>query len=249
MLLGFYRLKKAYLGTNGSLLGDAIKKLSIGDGKSHLWDKDKSALTQDVFKRLSGQRAALGKTHKELPPASVKEMDLDPIEDRVEVIANLIRKYSRLPQIRELAISIIARKCGDRWCVPEKHWQKEIKEIFDFVRANVRYVRDHPDVDQFSGPDRTLMQGGGDCDDASLVLGSLLMAVGHRVKLRVVQADNAPTWNHIYVLANVDGASKAWTPLDASVNAQAGWEVPGAAQCAKSKKPSGRVQKVKDFDV
>lgn len=234
-----------YSGIKG---GEPNKNKALGGAEpKRLWDADPAATAQLVFNKIKNERTSMLRDPNQ--PAVAKEMDLDPIEDRVAVIGRLIKKYSRLPEIREEAISIVAKRCGDKWCIKEKDWDNEVRAVFDYVRQRVRYVRDHYSVDQFSGPDRTLAVGAGDCDDYSIVLGSLLMAIGNRVKLRVVQADGGASFNHIYILANPDSSGRKWTPLDASVDAPAGWEVPGAATCARTKKPSGRVQRVKDFAV
>lgn len=73
------------------------------------------------------------------------------------------------------------------------------------------------------------------CDDMTILLGALLRSVGHQVRSRVVQTKDAASWNHIYLLVQVNGQ---WKPLDASVNKPAGWEV-----------PKEMLLKVKDFDV
>ena len=173
------------------------------------------------------------------------------IDQRVKYIKELILKSSASAPIVERARSIVARKCGDTWCVPEKDWWAEVKAIFDFCRKNLRYTRDHRIVDQFSSAEASLRMKAGDCDDGTILLGSLLMAIGYTVKCRVIQSQGASTWSHIYLMVGLPptGTPTRWVPLDWSVNKPAGWQVDGADESLRTGKPAGLVVKVKDFDV
>ena len=69
------------------------------------------------------------------------------------------------------------------------------------------------------------------CDDYSIVLGSLLGAIGYPVRLRVIRTHDAGLprgeFNHIYALVGLPpNAPQKWVPLDASVSEPAGWEAP-----------------------
>lgn len=215
-----------------------------------------------------GTAAALAEHGTRRPDA--RGMDLGPIDARVAVIRQLIRRYSGADRAfnrdprgaaivtywKELAVSIVSERCGDKWCVPEKNWEAEATALFNWTRKNFRYVRDPRDVDVFSAPDRTLATRGGDCDDASILLGTLCKCLGMDVRLRVIQTKDADTWSHIYLLVDPSGGdgvaarTKAkWVALDASMDKPAGWEAPGASQVAASSKPSGIVVRVKDYSV
>lgn len=182
------------------------------------------------------------------------------IEQRVSYIHDQLVKGSQSPRVIEKARAIVARKCenGDgtkRWCVPEKDWWGEVKALFDAVadanhELGLRYTRDHAWVDQFSSAEASMRLKAGDCDDGTILLGALLVSVGYRVKMRVIQSKGSDTWSHIYLLVGLPptGPTK-WVPLDWSVRKPAGWEVEGAEQCARTGRPAGLVLRVKDFDV
>lgn len=161
------------------------------------------------------------------------------IQERVKWIVHMIQKSRADPVIRAIAVREVSRKCNGRWCVSERDYEGEVKAIFDWTRKNVRYIRDRIDADQFHHARRTIQFGGGDCDDASIVLASLLQAIGYPVKLRVIQTSTGPDWDHIYVLAGVPpGNPTKLISLDASVDKPAGW-----------KPPQYMIRRVKDFDV
>lgn len=82
------------------------------------------------------------------------------------------------------------------------------------------------------GADVTTLQ----CDDFTIVLGSMLQSVGYPVACRVIRTKDSQDWNHIYLLCaippkeppmlnGIPDTSK-WVPLDASVPAKAGWQAP-----------------------
>ena len=62
------------------------------------------------------------------------------------------------------------------------------------------------------------------CDDSTSLLAALCMSIGYRVQSRVVHLKGQPTYGHIFL--RVQMPNDEWVPLDASVNARAGWEIP-----------------------
>lgn len=104
---------------------------------------------------------------------SAKIREVATIEERLDAIKGLTIKSSLDPRIREDSLAIVSRKCGPdgkrSWCVPEKDWWGEVKAIFASFRdpnsfSAVRYVRDHPEVDQFTLAGKTLFRlRAGDC--------------------------------------------------------------------------------------
>ena len=71
-------------------------------------------------------------------------------------------------QIRELAVQLVRR-------APPKDWQREIEALFNFVRNNVRYVRDIHAVETVQTPAKTLEFRAGDCDDMVTLLAAMLL--------------------------------------------------------------------------
>lgn len=183
------------------------------------------------------------------------------IDERVSYIKKRINEDSLKPQVREAAIALVSKKCGTkngvRWCISPKDYGQEIRAVYEAVQNSrsaiaLRYVRDHAKVDQFTAADKLMRLRGGDCDDGTILLGSLLMSIGYPVRMRVMQDTASSTWSHIYLLVGVSpGNPEAWIPLDWSVYPfkPAGWQVPGADGCARTGKPSGFVTRLKDYPV
>lgn len=170
---------------------------------------------------------------KELPKLTAKREFVGTIEGRIERIKKLIVAGKRHPDVQRIAANCLNRRCGGKWCIPEKDFKKEVKAIFAEVRKRSRYMSDPNGVDTFRHPRHTLRSveeggfGGGDCDDLSIALASLLEAAGYETKLRVVSVKPDPNraWSHILVMVGLPPRSKvkAWIPLDASVDKPAGW--------------------------
>lgn len=84
-----------------------------------------------------------------------------------------------------------------------KDYVGEIKALFEWVQRNVRYTRDPCRVEVLHLPRRMLALRAGDCDDMSILLGAMLEAIGHSV--RVVLTGSNPlaptTFTHIYIEA------------------------------------------------
>ena len=231
-------LGKLIMGIGGIIAGgNALKEAFSGPGEP--------TTPPPQQPRLEGTgRSRLGNA----APMKTQIHEVKNINERVSYVIQMIKKGRDNPKVRQIAVQTLSRKCEDGWCVPEKDWPAEIRAIFDFVRQNIRYTRDTYGKDLFQHPLRTLHKdvvgggfGGGDCDDYTIVLGSMLQAVGYPVKARVIRTrDRKPgDWNHIYLLVGLPpGGPKKWIPLDASVDQPAGWQA-----------PKSMIAEVRDFEV
>lgn len=89
------------------------------------------------------------------------------------------------------------------------------------------------------------------CDDYVVLLGSMLMAVGHPIKIRVIQTKDKASWSHVYLVTpeEFDDPKARWRAVDCSVDKPCGWEAPGAEEVAKTGRPAGITARVKDFPM
>jgi len=108
------------------------------------------------------------------------------------------------------------------------------EEIFYFLVNHCRYVQDPVGLEMLKFPMVSLQQievGGCpalDCDDATILIGSLLMSVGIRYALRAVSFNEE--YSHVYGLAYLN---KKWTPIDfvlGKKGGEFGSEPPGVAR-------------------
>ncbi|KKW46002.1 MAG: hypothetical protein UY96_C0010G0017 [Parcubacteria group bacterium GW2011_GWB1_56_8] len=158
------------------------------------------------------------------------------LDERLKHVKEMVTKGRRDPRLREIAAKILTRKCGENWCSPEKDSESEAKAIFDAFRKQVRYTRDAAGIDQFQHPMVTWTQKAGDCDDAVILIATLLAWAGfNSLRARVIKTDDAEDWSHIYNLVGFPpmGPVKKWVALDGSVSKPAGWEPPASMIVAK----------------
>jgi len=152
--------------------------------------------------------------------------------------ASAMKRLARLraghPLIRKVAKNILNYSE-----VPSNHYRSEAMAIADYLKENVRYLRDPDGIEEIMDP--VLMieemrrgEAAGDCDDMSLLLASLLLSVGIRPYFRMVRY-SGPKWafwqpfNHIYVTVyeNNPGEQKQRIALDPILKKKMiGYEVP-----------------------
>ena len=94
------------------------------------------------------------------------------------LIANLIREGARDFYVRQKAIEIF-REAGAR---PKDRFG-EVLSLFHWVRHNIRYTRDIFRVELLHTARRMLELQAGDCDDMTILLGAMLLATGHPVRI------------------------------------------------------------------
>jgi hypothetical protein len=112
----------------------------------------------------------------------------------------------------------------------------EMERIWEFAVLNVRYVYDPDEIDFFATAKETLLAGGGDCDDLTILIASLAKAIGFKSAARVVSTSDAPEeWVHVYPLLGLNSkdSPKWWVPLDTTVTgSKPGWQYPDIARHA-----------------
>lgn len=117
------------------------------------------------------------------------------------MMKKVARRESGSPLVRRLALNIL-----NFYQVPSHHYIDEALAIGDYVKKNVRYVRDPDGIEYLQSPKDLIeqMQKGtaqGDCDDMSLLTATLLLAIGHQPLFRAVRySQSFGNYNHIYVI-------------------------------------------------
>lgn len=127
-----------------------------------------------------------------------------PIEERVRNIQEMVWKSISDPTMVKLAREIT-------YSAPARDGEAEAKAIYNAVRERVRYAGDVapvvlPDgsveaIDLYQSAARTWEFKGGDCDDHSILIATLLSLNGITARLRVTAARPGEDWSHIYVVA------------------------------------------------
>lgn len=149
----------------------------------------------------------------------------------IELMKRIARKASEHPKVRFTAIEIL-----NEYGVLPNDYRDEALAIGQWVKKNVRYVRDANFVEQLNHPLLMLdliSQGRarGDCDDMSLLIATLLLSIGHSPAFRAVryQGNHGP-FHHIYVVddeKNFGERNESRVVLDAIIRDQPiGTEVP-----------------------
>jgi hypothetical protein len=135
----------------------------------------------------------------------------------VEHVQALIRAGAKDFYVRQKAIDIMLEKQ-----VKPKDYLAEIKALFEWVQQHIRYTKDTFRVEVLHSAKRMLELRAGDCDDMAILLGAMLEAIGHPVRLVLSGPDplRQDLFTHIYLEAFHKGR---WIPLDATMPYPIGW--------------------------
>lgn len=118
-------------------------------------------------------------------------------------------------EIRNLATSLTGN-------LMQKDYEGEGRACLGFVRDRIRYVRDIAGVETLHDPVTLLRVGSGDCDDKSILLASLLLSIGHKVRF-VAIAFRPDQFSHVWVQAFCHGR---WVDLEPTEPIQYGERIP-----------------------
>jgi len=101
----------------------------------------------------------------------------------------------------------------------------EIRALFEWVRRNIRYTRDIFQVETLHTARRMLELRAGDCDDMTILLGAMLVATGHPVRLVLAgfRRNRPHSYSHIYLEVRL---GSEWIALDPTMDRPLGWSPP-----------------------
>ncbi len=183
----------------------------------------RSAADGSWAERFSDSRKSTGRRYLTLPLAPPK-IQLGHIPKgylgtarTVEHIKELIRAGAKDFYVRQRAIDTLLEKR-----VKPKDYLGEIKALFEWVQRNVRYTKDPFRVEVLHSARRMLELRAGDCDDMAILLGAMLEAIGHPVRLVLVGPDplRPRLFTHVYLEVYHRGR---WIPLDPTMPYPMGW--------------------------
>jgi Transglutaminase-like superfamily len=125
------------------------------------------------------------------------------VAQTIDQMRQLVDQALTDPSIKRLATDIVRG-------VPAFDDTAEAQALYNWVRSNIRFTKDAVNKEQLYPPSELLQIRAGDCDDISMLLATLLMAVGYPARLMTVAA-NGDDFSHVYVEALIDGQ---WIPID-----------------------------------
>ena len=124
--------------------------------------------------------------------------------ETVDIMQRMARSRAGHPEIREMALDIL-----DGYNTDSHDYINEAKAIGHFVQQKVKYVRDVNGIEQLHDPllmVQMIRNGAtvrGDCDDMALLVATLLLAIGHNPKVRMVRyRTRKGPFDHIYVVVH-----------------------------------------------
>lgn len=141
------------------------------------------------------------------------------IRQTLTLMRQLTAHYKTDPTIRELALRLTRN-------LPQKDFYGEARELWAFVKHNIRYTLDVNGVETIQTPLKTLEYGAGDCDDKALLLAALLESIGHETRFKAV-GFHSGLINHVLLETNIRGK---WLAMETTEPVPLGWTPPNVKQ-------------------
>jgi transglutaminase-like putative cysteine protease len=140
------------------------------------------------------------------PYALMKIPDgVEGIRTTLKIMSAIVTKYKASKFARELVIKIL-KDAGVPQYTPsgKKNWVGQIRAIHNYVKNDIRYIKDVDGVETVQTPPQTYRLGHGDCDDKSVLAATLLKAIGHPARFKAVGF--APgIYCHVYPQTKIAG--------------------------------------------
>lgn len=126
------------------------------------------------------------------------------IRATLKAMSHITKAFKASPYIRELALSLTAD-------LPPKKWLAEAARIHNYVRDNIRYIKDIRGIETIQTPVQTLRLGQGDCDDKSTLVAALLESIGHPTRFVAVGFNGDGRYVHVFPQTKIGGK---WITLE-----------------------------------
>ena len=126
-----------------------------------------------------------------------------------EVNSNDMRSYVQITQdIKQISDKIVTLSCK------ETHKVCNAKAMFYFVQQRFNYLNDPLAFEYFKTPQESFNAQAGDCDDASILLSSLLQSIGLQTRFVFVP-------RHVYVQVKIPEAKSSYKDDEGWINIDA----------------------------
>jgi hypothetical protein len=113
------------------------------------------------------------------------------IYDAAGSLRKMVNRFGTDMSIRQLTLKIIKAECESR------DERCQALAVARWVQERIYYV--HEGRETFQLPTTTVKTGAGDCDDHTTLMASMLMTIGIRAKLCLVNVEGK--WVHIFPIA------------------------------------------------
>jgi len=137
------------------------------------------------------------------------------IRATLKLMSKLVSQYKINPTIRELAIGLTNK-------LQQKNFTGEVRALHEYVKEQIRYVKDIKGVETIQTPLQTLRLMAGDCDDKSTLVASLLEAIGHPTRFIAV-GFSAGSLSHVLVQTKI---GPKWYSVECTEPVSLGWTPP-----------------------
>lgn len=134
------------------------------------------------------------------------------VEETLKQMRLLVRQGKKALSVRMTALSVVQMQ-------GQKDWVGEVRALHNFVRDQIRYVRDIRGVETLHTAEKLLEIRQGDCDDKSVLLASLLESIGHPTRFVAISLIPGK-FCHVFVETKIRAA---WIPMDTTEPVDIGW--------------------------
>lgn len=131
------------------------------------------------------------------------------VEQTVQVMRRLIDGALSDASFIRFAVDLVR-------AVPAHDEASEVAAIFFWVQSNIRYTKDPVTKEKLYPPTELLKIRAGDCDDMSMLISALAIALGYPARLVTVSSNpDAPNdFSHVYAEVECPAGSGQWIAVD-----------------------------------
>jgi transglutaminase-like putative cysteine protease len=140
----------------------------------------------------------------------------DGIRETLKVMRDWAVAGSQTPAVRDQAVNIV-------FYIPKGAWVGKAKALWQWVKANIKYIPDPYGTEQLHWAATVLSQRYGDCDDQTILMAAMLLAVGIPTRIMAVALNQAGVFEHVFAQAYL---GNDWVTMETTEDKPFGWSPP-----------------------
>ena len=129
-------------------------------------------------------------------------------DSTVGIMADLVNASLKRPTVRILTHRILSKAN-----LSSRDETAIVRAVYNWIKKNIRYVKDPVGVETIQSPEITLRVRAGDCDDHVVLISSMLKSVGVPVRYSVV-GKSRDRFSHINLESFI---GDRWTATDTTI--------------------------------
>ena len=146
---------------------------------------------------------------------------LSAIPDGVAGVRETLDRMIKMARTASLADAVRCAAEDATAYVDGKDFSGQVRAVQDWVKNNIRYLRDHATAETLIDPVLLLNSRAGDCDDHAMLVAAMLTAIGFKCRFVAIGCSDPNQFEHVFTEVRL---GTTWLSCETTESVPVGWQ-------------------------